>query len=477
MSLQRVYRVVLTGRRSFSGRLFLAFLLLLLAGSLLGLRPFSPSAGLSGGAALARGVVPALYSAAPEVPDPKLQAIVNDVVGDQPGTWGVAVKKLDTGQFASYNLDTQQVSASLYKLWVLAELYRQDRTGSVSIDGPSGLRPYAEPMIQYSSNEAAIYLVNILGPGNVNATMHNIGLRNSVLNWNFTGDNLTTPRDVMTILQLMATSRLVDSAASQDMINIMLDQTINNLLPQGIPFGTPFAHKTGTLDYLLHDAGIVYGPAGPYLIVSMSSDLPSYYGATLTHIELSRRVYNYLSAPPATGPFRYFAQTGQSAGHGFLKYWNSHGSLDTFGYPISGETSRNGVTVQWFQRARLEWHSEAPGWGSDVEPNVLLGLVGSERAAQLGLHWPAQASTGRGLYFQRTGQEITDDFLHYWQEHGGAQIFGYPISPASNMVNPVDGKTYLTQWFQRARFELHPEVPGGPKVLLGTLGQELLNAR
>jgi beta-lactamase class A len=478
---QRNHRVKHIYRRNgITPKLIVVFVLLI--GFVPLVAAISPAGSLAGygrpgGVAWAQVPVPTLYSAAPDIPDSKLQAIVNDVVGSQAGVWGVAVKKLDTGQFASYNLDTQQVTASLYKLWVLAELYRQDRTGTTKVDGTDGLRSYAEPMIQQSSNEAAVYLVNTLGPDNINNTLRNLGLSKSLLNWwDPNGDNLTTPRDVMHLLQLMATSRLVDTRASQDMINIMLDQAHNDLLPQGLPGGTPFAHKTGSLDFLMHDAGIVYSPAGPYLIVCMSSQLPNYYDATLAQIELSRRVYDYLSAGPASGPFMYFAPTGQYTGNGFLKFWNTHGALDAFGYPISSETSMNGTTVQWFERARLEWHPSVAGGGPDVEPNVLLGLVGAERAAQLGLHWAAQPSAGRGLYFPQTGQEISGDFLTYWQEHGGQRIFGYPISPAAYMFSPADGNTYLTQWFERARFEFHQELQGGPRVLLGTLGQELMDA-
>src|SRR3954462_10418213 len=75
-----------------------------------------------------------MYGSAPDEPDSQLQAIVEDVVGDLQGKWGVAIKKLDTGQYAVFNGDTQQVSASLYKLWVLSELYRQVKAGIVSLD-------------------------------------------------------------------------------------------------------------------------------------------------------------------------------------------------------------------------------------------------------------------------------------------------------------------------------------------------------
>jgi beta-lactamase class A len=418
--------------------------------------------------------VPILYSAAPDRPDPNLQDIVNDVIGDEPGTWGVVVKKLDTGQYASFGVDTQQVSASLYKLWVLSELYRQASTGDVSLDGPYGLRSLAASMIQWSSNDAAFSLVDILGPDNVNAEMQRLGLNDSFLDWSGIGDNITTPRDVAHLLELIATSRVVDTASSREMIGLMLGQQINDRLPQGLPAAVPFAHKTGDLDLLRHDAGIVYSPAGPYVIVCMSSDLSSYYTATLAQIELSQRVYNYF-ASSAGSPFRYFPQTKLSIGNGFFKFWNTQGSLPIFGYPLTPEVSQNGITVQWFERARLEWHPDlASGPASQFEPGVVLGLVGSERAAQLGLHWADSKDSGNGQYFVQTHQEITGNFLQYWREHGGRREFGYPISPAVNMVSPTDGKTYLTQWFERARFEWHPELPGGPGVVLGRLGAELL---
>ena len=56
-------------------------------------------------------------------------------------------------------------------------------------------------------------------------------------------------------------------------------------------------------------------------------------------------------------------------------------------------------------------------------------------------------------------------------------MFGLPISPAAGMVSPEDGKTYRTQWFERARMEYHPDLPEGSPVVLGRLGSELRTAR
>jgi hypothetical protein len=99
--------------------------------------------------------------------------------------------------------------------------------------------------------------------------------------------------------------------------------------------------------------------------------------------------------------------------------------------------------------------------------------VGQERAAQLGLSWPSSADTAEGRFFPETGQNLSGPFLDYWLNNGAERVFGLPMSPATDMLNPSDGKHYLTQWFQRARFELHPELPQGQQVVLGALVSEL----
>jgi beta-lactamase class A len=439
--------------------------------------------------------VPMLYGSAPDAPDSELQAIIEGVVGERRGTWGVAVKKLDTGQYAVYNGDVQQVSASLYKMWVLAELYHQVSLGRIRLDDyatvsyddayfdslvndlrlPPGtsltFRRAAYQMITVSDNTAAALLVRNLGPDNINGFMRQLGLNHSVLDWSGGGDNLTTPLDVMRVMEMIATSQMVDAGSSAEMLDTMLGQQINNRLPVNLPGEARIAHKTGDLNGLLHDAGIIYGPSGPFVIVVMSSGLYSLQDAFTNMPILARRVYDYFNSKPSS-PARYFAETRQTVGHDFLKFWNEYGGLQTFGYPIGPEQMSGGLLVQPFERARFELHPENAG-GGGPHPTVALGLVGQERAARLGLSWPGAPNDGSGIYFDGTGQEVSGDFLYYWQNNGGERAFGLPISPAAEMVNPADGGTYLIQWFQRARMELHPELPVGHRIVLGSLGTEL----
>lgn len=70
---------------------------------------------------------------------------------------------------------------------------------------------------------------------------------------------------------------------------------------------------------------------------------------------------------------------------------------------------------------------------------------------------------------------ITSDvFEQYWASNGGLPVFGYPITPERREVNADLSDNFDTQWFERIRFEAHPENEAPYHVLLGRLGAELL---
>lgn len=68
---------------------------------------------------------------------------------------------------------------------------------------------------------------------------------------------------------------------------------------------------------------------------------------------------------------QYFPETGHSMCFMFRDYWLQQGGLDRFGYPIGQFTIENGLTVQYFQRARMEWHPE-----KDTTPRIQLAPLG-----------------------------------------------------------------------------------------------------
>ncbi len=78
-------------------------------------------------------------------------------------------------------------------------------------------------------------------------------------------------------------------------------------------------------------------------------------------------------------------------------------------------------------------------------------------------------------YFPTTGHTLSEGFLHFWAKNGGVSLFGLPLSEPFYELNATDGKTYLTQYFEHARLEYHPESPDGNTIWIGTLGRQGAN--
>jgi len=134
-------------------------------------------------------------------------------------------------------------------------------------------------------------------------------------------------------------------------------------------------------------------------------------------------------------------------------------------------TDGKSYTVQYFERQRFELHPEFAGTPNEV----LLGLLGTTMVtgrtdAAFG-RIAAFPSSPTRVYFDATGHSLGGTFLTYWNQYGGLPIFGYPLSEEFQETSTTDGKTCTVQYFERARFELHPEFAGTPnEVLLGLLG-------
>lgn len=89
----------------------------------------------------------------------------------------------------------------------------------------------------------------------------------------------------------------------------------------------------------------------------------------------------------------------------------------------------------------------------------------------LGTPQPAHAVPSE-VYFPETGHHVSDPFLNTWRTQGGLSIFGYPLSEA------IEDDGRIVQYFERSRFEYHPEFSGTPhEVLLTLLGNELVRGR
>jgi hypothetical protein len=170
------------------------------------------------------------------------------------------------------------------------------------------------------------------------------------------------------------------------------------------------------------------------------------------------------------------------------QYWEQNGGLTVFGYPITPqqEETIEGTTlqVQWFERNRLELHPE-----NEPPYDVLLGRLGVDLLEQQGRDWrnfeKSEGPQDGCVYFEDTGHNVCGDILEAWRADGleldgqpgyiqgeNLALFGLPISGVVT-EQLSDGNEYQVQWFERARFELHPENDPPYHVLIGLLGNEI----
>jgi hypothetical protein len=205
-------------------------------------------------------------------------------------------------------------------------------------------------------------------------------------------------------------------------------------------------------------------------------------GRVLTLVSLLAVTLNFGSGVDAQPDSRYFPETNHTVTQPFLTYWNTHGGLAQQGYPITddyqevNDADGHIYRTQYFQRSRFEHHPEQ----ADPQFQVLLGLLGTEAllAKYPGGLPPGTPSLvvpgGGSRTFPETAHTVTGLFLTYWVSHGGLAQQGYPITEAYMETNDADGNQYITQYFQRARFEYHPEQTDPQyKVLLGLVGNEI----
>lgn len=154
----------------------------------------------------------------------------------------------------------------------------------------------------------------------------------------------------------------------------------------------------------------------------------------------------------------------------FTAFYNARGGVRLLGNPISAPLEVNGRSIQWFERARLEYWPEFAGTPYEVQ----LGRLGAEYTS--GRSFPTQSyfvSRPDLRFFAETGHAVGGRFLAFWEQNGGLPTFGLPISEEFDEVLP-DGRAYRVQYFERARLEYHPQLAGTPsEIQLGLLGTAL----
>lgn len=298
-------------------------------------------------------------SPAPEPNDP-LATAIDQLVNGENGVYGVVLMRPDGTLLYNRNGDTPFVSASLYKLILMADICAAIDLGLLSYDTPLYIAPeyfweydgtdsyfsadfagfettVGEALWAtgaYSSNVAAKALLSLSTPEQLNWTATALGLTGTylftdpsttpawppasdddtssldaenaeklVLSYATDGQvNLTTPMDMANFFVMLVNGRIFNERVSAMIYEILYQQTVNDRFPALLPAGTEIAHKTGNLEKVVHDVGVIYTPDGPVILAAMVEAPSNDARAAQVVQRLALIAYGVFDVPPITAP-------------------------------------------------------------------------------------------------------------------------------------------------------------------------------
>lgn len=207
-----------------------------------------------------------VYSRSYSNTDAGLQALLNDLSAKG---FGISVREIGgSARRASMNGTKSFTAASTYKLFVAYAVFKEIEAGRMawgdSINGKSVSECF-DAMIVRSDNPCAKAFGDKLGWQNIENQMRGLGLSGTELSPSIS----TNANDLALFLAKLQDGSLLNAGDQGRLIDLMKRQIYRSGIPAGTGLST--ANKPGFIDSLIHDAGIVYGPKGPYSLVIMTS--------------------------------------------------------------------------------------------------------------------------------------------------------------------------------------------------------------
>jgi D-alanyl-D-alanine carboxypeptidase (penicillin-binding protein 5/6) len=241
---------------------------------------------------------------------PTLESEIQPLVAAHKGRVAVAIKDLTTGETLALQGDEPMPTASLIKVAVMVEAYRQADAGLVDlaemitlrdedkVQGSGILTTHFSPgmqlslrdairlMIAYSDNTATNLVLDRIGLGATASAMEQLGLPNTKIHAKvFRGDTSifpdrskqfglgsTTANEMLQLLERLHGGQLASESATKDMLGHLRACQAKNTLPKLLPTGTTIAHKTGSVSAVRTDAGIIDAPRGPLIVVVLTCE-------------------------------------------------------------------------------------------------------------------------------------------------------------------------------------------------------------
>jgi len=232
-----------------------------------------------------------------------LENKIKEFIRTQKGNVAVVVKNLRTNEEIKINENLVFPSASTIKLAIMSELLSKVNEGRFNLHdtieltedmktGGDGilkelnyghkftLEEIMTLMIIISDNMATNILINLLGMNSINETIQKLGLKSTKLQRKMMDsqaskegrENLVSAYDLVHILELIYKGRNINEKYSELMISILKRQQVRGRLDLYLPEEVVIAHKTGDLNNLEHDSGIVYLSNMEYIICVLTNE-------------------------------------------------------------------------------------------------------------------------------------------------------------------------------------------------------------
>ncbi|KAA8676330.1 serine hydrolase [Clostridium sp. HV4-5-A1G] len=233
------------------------------------------------------------------------------------------VENLKTGEKAAYNEKVVVPSASLIKIPIMMEVFKQVKEGKLSLkqritvendvkvpfsilnlleSGSSyTLKDIITLMIIQSDNTAANILIDLAGMDNVNDYIKSLKIKDTTLQRKMMDslarkegrENKTTASDMVKFFEIIYRGEKSGEPYSIMMKDILINQLDNSVMRLDVPDETTIAHKTGDLDGISYDVGIVYLPNVDYIFCGLTWNAVTNNFARKTIGRISRIAYDY----------------------------------------------------------------------------------------------------------------------------------------------------------------------------------------
>jgi beta-lactamase class A len=231
---------------------------------------------------------------------------IKRLIDKNKGDIAVAFKNLKTNSSMLINEEIIFPSASTIKLVILSALMNAVSKGQMKLEqtiilldvhkcGGDGilkelkenhkftLYEIAKLMIILSDNTAANILIDLLSMEKINEMAEELGMKSTKLNRRMMDseaaklgrENVTTAKDLCHILELIYRGKVISKEYSKIMLGILLKQQLGGRLNLYLSEDVVIAHKTGDLDKVEHDVGIVYNYPNDYILCVLTKNLRS----------------------------------------------------------------------------------------------------------------------------------------------------------------------------------------------------------